>query len=472
MLPGASGRSATLPKSDSKTRVGEAHPGPKLTLASVALIVPAVIFYSVLFRTTLNLPILDDYNAILDFLNRWIGCRTGREKLVLFFSSQLVDVKTFLVHTAALLQYATIGHVNFRFLTGCYVALMPLLVLLLWKMFIPSYSNRTDRLVLFLPIPFLLFQLQYMTELDVVTEGMAHIGALFFSLLTIYWLHRDTRSRVVGAVIALIFAVASDAYAFLLIPIGLLTLVRQRRFGWLAVYLTVSIACVASYAFHYNNHASPVDATQDRQSLPLAIAMRILYVLGFLGSAAGFNSHFLAGALILGFALVAFYIWKALKGEARRSRLLYDCALFLFLTAALAASGRSGLGLSQSLSGRYTLYSLVFVSLFWMLLAKDLVARRSNPLGSGPVLTMFICSVAFSLFWDLIGYSAIMQRNESLTAAILKFEHPSPANPDPFPVPNYRFPGPNGVAEGTRLCQDMRSIMRESVENGVYRPEF
>ena len=83
-----------------------------------------------------------------------------------------------------------------------------------------------------------------------------------------------------------------------------------------------------------------------------------------------------------------------------------------------------------------------------------------------------ICSVIFSLFWDLMGYSVIQQRNQSLTAAILEFEHPSSANPDPFPVPNYKFPGPNGVEEGMKLCQDMRSIMKESIRLGIYRPQF
>jgi hypothetical protein len=87
-------------------------------------------------------------------------------------------------------------------------------------------------------------------------------------------------------------------------------------------------------------------------------------------------------------------------------------------------------------------------------------------------LTMIICSVIFSLFWDLIGYSVIQQRNQSLTAAILIFEHPSPANPDPFPVPKYQLPGPNGVEEEIKLYQGMRSILKESIKLGIYRPEF
>jgi hypothetical protein len=463
---------ATLANDESKTHAREAHSGLAQRSAIIAVTLPAILFYSVLFRTTLNLPILDDYNAILNFLNRWVECRTASEKFVWFLSSQLVDVKTFFIHAVALAEYLAVGHVNFRFLTLCYVGLIPPLVLLLWKMFIPSCSNKTVRLVLFLPVSFLVFQLQYMTELDVVTTGMQHIAGLLFSFLTIYWLHQNTRSYFAGASAALIFAIASDANGFMVIPIVFLTLLRERRFGRLAVFLAVSIGCVAAYAFHYDHHVSPVDANQNSQSFAQTLAVRILYVLGFLGSAAGFNTHFLPGGLILGASLVAFFVWKIARGDARHNRLLYDCVLFLFLTAVIAASGRSGLGISQSLSGRYTLYSLTCVSLFWMVLVEDFVVHRSKPFESGPFLMMMICSVVFSLSWDLMGYWGISQRDQSLTASILEFEHPSPANPDPFPVPNYRFPGPKGVEEGIKLCEGMRSIMKRSIELGIYRPKL
>jgi len=465
-LPSSGGGSLSLVDQESKVQTRPTGWSLESAFALLALALPPALFYGLLSRTTLNLPILDDYNAVLDFLNRWIDCRNWTEKLLWFLSSQLVDVKPFFVRAVALVQYLLLGHVDFRLLTVCSVGLISLLALLLWKMFIPACSNRTLRLVLFLPVSFLLFELQYMTELNVVTTGMQHIAGVLFSFLAIYLLNQNTLRSFTGSCAALVLAIASDGNGFMVIAVGLLILFRTRRFRHAIVFAGISILCVVAYAFHYHR----VVATGAIAHPPLYT--RLFYVLGFIGSAAGLNYHFLAGGLVLGTLLVAFFVWKVVKGDARRKPLLYDCALFMLLTAVVASSGRSGFGLGQSLAGRYTLYSLVCVCLFWMVMVEDSLVHHPSPLGSGLFLGMLICSAVYSLCWDLTGYSIIHQRNQGLIAAIVSFEHPSGADPNPIPVPKYRFPGPNGVEEGLKLCQDLRTIMNRSIELGIYRPQF
>ena len=42
---------------------------PKILVAVVLLSLPAILFYGILFGKSVNLPMFDDYEALLDFLN-------------------------------------------------------------------------------------------------------------------------------------------------------------------------------------------------------------------------------------------------------------------------------------------------------------------------------------------------------------------------------------------------------------------
>lgn len=436
------------------------------------MILPPTLFYLALFRTALDLPILDDYDAILGFVNQWIACKSTADKVLWFLTSQHVEVKLFFLHAIVLLQYTLLGHLNFRFLSLFSEGFILLMALVLWKMFIPKYSDTLLRLTLFLPVMFLLFQLQYSHDLSVVTPGTAHIASLYFSLSAIYMLHKDERWSFLAGLAFLVLAIASFGNGFMVIPIGMLILLRKRRYKDAAVLLMVAVVCVAIYAYRFDSHVPEGGVIPVPRFTWLLVPLDCLYVLYFLGSAGGFNTHFPPGAFILGCLLLTIFIWMTVTGQSKKNPLLFDSALFLLLSAATAASRRAAFGPEQSLASRYSLYSITWVILAWMLIVEKFLPRLRRPWDNGMFFGVLAFSVLFSLCWDLIGLRSIQDRNEGVTTAIVTFDHPTLQAPDPFPVPPYRYPGPNGEAEGLKLRERMRTTLNRSIELGVYRPHF
>jgi len=437
-----------------------------------AVLLPVFLFYFNLFRTALDLPLLDDYEAILGFMNRWATSPSITDRLFWFLTSQHVEVKLFLLHAIVLAQYAVLGHVNFRFLSLFSEGLLLGLAYLFWKMFIPRSPDRLLRLTLFLPVTFLLFQLQYSLELSVVTPGMAHIAGLLFSLAALYELNRDNHRSFVAALAFLLLAVASFGNGFMVVPIGMLILGRKRRYKELGLFLAISLACAAIYAYRFDFHVPEGGVISMPQFNWLTIPRDCLYVAFFLGSAGGVNSHFPPGALILCILLVATFAWMLATGQMSKNYLPFDCALFLLLSAATAASRRAAFGVTQSLNSRYSLYSITCVILLWILLVERFLPRLRRPWDNGLFLAVMACSVLFSFSWDMIGMASIRQRNDSVVTAITRFQHPDPNAPQRYPVPPYRYPGPNGEADGVKLRERMLSNLNLSAKLGIYRPHF
>jgi hypothetical protein len=441
----------------------------RLSLAVLLVALPPVLFYLTLFRTALNIPIVDDYYAILDFLNEWTSRKTIAEKLLLFVTSQHGELKLFFVHAVALIQYSFLGHANFRILSLLSEGLLIAVAILLWKMFIPKCSNTFLRLMLFVPISWLLFQLQYSPELSVSTPGLQHIGGVLFGLGTIYLIHNNQRRSFLGALVFLVFAIASDGNGFMLIPIGLLMLVLGRRYKRVIIFSAVAIACVVIYAYRLDLHFTQPGTSAPPSNPLLMIALKFLYVLSFMGSAAGMNTHFPAGGLILGVILSSFFIYEIAQGRNRKNALPYYCVLFLLLTAVAAARVRSNFGITQSLAARYALFSILAVIFAWMVIVEEFLLTRDHPLESRIFHGALFCSIFFSLSWDMIGYMMTRARNQEIVAAMARFENPAPDDPEPFPAPRYHIPGPNQAAE-LKMSAQMRAFMNQSIEFGIYRP--
>ena len=70
---------------------------------------PAVLFYAILFREAINVPLLDDYEALLDFLNRMAELKSVSARASYFLASQFNEYKLFFGHGVAWLQLAISG---------------------------------------------------------------------------------------------------------------------------------------------------------------------------------------------------------------------------------------------------------------------------------------------------------------------------------------------------------------------------
>jgi hypothetical protein len=280
--------------------VAVTRPGSRTRLAVAALFVvlPIIPFYIILFRTALDIPLFDGY-CTLEFVNKLQKLSGLAAKLSFLLERQFNEYKLVFLEAVVWLQYAVMGHVDFRVLSAISNAFVLLIALLAWKMFIPAHKDIATRLALFIPIPWLLFQFGYQELLNWGGDGLQHLPSLLFAFSSIYFLFGKSHRAFAAALACQVLAIAASGNGLLLLPIGLLVLVPGRQYIRIALWVATSAVCLAGYFYHYNMMSSK--SSPDHSVRSAFLHMHPLYVIGFIGSALGFLFH-LAG-LFLGTAL-------------------------------------------------------------------------------------------------------------------------------------------------------------------------
>jgi hypothetical protein len=437
--------------------------------AAFFAVFPLALYYTVLFRKAVDIPNLDDYDSLLAFLNQLIQLKTTAARVSWFLAAQQGEFKVLFLHGVACLQLGLCGHIDFQILGAIADGFVLLTALLLWRMFLPSHENLATRMAFFIPVPWLIFQLQYWDDLNWATPGLQHVAVLLFSFGAIFLLVRRGRWQLCGALAFLILAVASDGNGLLVIPIGLLILIVNRRSMSVIGWLVASTGCIAVYAYHYGATLSPTGV--HRSIFSVVLQLRPDYVLCCIGGALGLIFPSGVASFLLGTLLCAFFAWMAYRGYIRRNPAVSCCVLFLLLTAVGVAGLRSDLGVTQSLTSRYTIYSALFLVFAWFAIVEEFLQHKRVPLlSNGIFLGAVTAAVLFSLFMDLAGATAIEERNRRLVQAMANFEHPTVQQPEPSPSPPYSVPGLQGESEELALRARSRALLLQSINLGVYRP--
>jgi hypothetical protein len=437
-------------------------------IPALLIALPALLFYGILFRQLVDLPLMDDYYALLRFLNQAVQQREAAAKFWFFLAAQHNEYKLFLVHALAWAQFALLGHVNFAQLSVLGNSAVLALALVLWRMFLPGLQDAARRLALFVPAAWLLFQLEYWETLDWAMASLQNLWVIAFSLWAICCLLRPSRRAYAGALVLYTLAVATLANGFLLLPVGILILLARRQLARVAGWLVASAVCTAAYAFHYNVMSS--QSTSHGSVFSALPHLRPDYAIAFAGNAGAIAgpSPISAGiCLTLGTVLLLLFGWLARRGYARRNPAVAYSVLFLLLTALGVAGLRSDFGLIQSLAPRYTIYGALLLIFEWTAFAEEFLQHRDEPLlSNGPYLAVALAAVVFSLCTDRIGALDLAWRGHEAIKGMAAFEHP--ARPGATDGPVLRYDWDNEFL--ATLRQQARGILNESIRLGVYEP--
>jgi hypothetical protein len=437
----------------------------QLGMAALLVILPPVFFYTILFHTAVNLPIIDDYEAILGFVNQSMHQKGILGQLGYLLTSQHNEYKLYVMQAVVWLQYRACGHIDFRILSAIGNSFVLLLGILLWKLFLPGHKELVSRLMYFVPVSLLLFQLQEAENLNWAASALQHVAVLFFAFSAIYLLAKGGWSQLVAALGLLALAIFSDGNGVLLIPIGLLILGMNRRWAGVTCWLAASAGSLLLYAHHYN-----VQSSQSRMHdsvFTTVTRLNPLFALSVIGSAGGVP--FAAGSIVLGVALCIFFLNMARRGYYRRNPIISYCVLFLLLTAAGVAALRSDFGVAYSLHTRYMAYSSLLLIFAWFAVVEEFLQHRRAELFHND---LFLCSLlaafAFSAFMDLYGWTQINGRNRKLEHSMAAFEDKSAPEDDGAPGPRSLLTDDRAIADAYN--QQARAYLLEAMQNGIYQP--
>lgn len=436
----------------------------RLTIPAILIAFPAAIFYSVLFSNLINVPLLDDSHAVLKFINQMIEAKGALGKFQIFLASQDNEYKLFFGHGVEWAQYALLGHVSFVSLCMLGDSAVLVLALILWSMFMPGRKDLGKRLVYFVPVAWLVFQLEYFETLNWAMASLANLWVIVFSFGTIVCLLRPSRRAYAGALLLYALAIACLSNGFVLLPVGLLILATRRQLVRAAGFVSMTAVCIAAYAYHYNVRPSQPHGYGSVFAAPFHV--RPGYVIAFIGNVGAIRGavpSYLGFCIALGAGLLVIIAFLARRGYAQRNPAIAYCVLFILLTALGVAGLRSDFGLGSSLTPRYTIYGALLLVFVWEALAEEFLQhRREALLNNSPYLAAVLVSAFFGLCMDEIGYLNLTRRNHELVVGMASFEHSLTTGSDEGPLP--------ALNVDKKINQEIRGILNESIRLGVYEP--
>ncbi|MGB8029897.1 MAG: hypothetical protein WCF30_09540 [Terracidiphilus sp.] len=466
----------------------------EVAIPALLIALPAILFYGILFRHLVNLPVSDDY-GILHFLNQLVLAKSTAAKFQWLLAAQGNEYKLFFVGVLSWMQLALLGHVNFVQLCVLGDSAVLVLALILWSTFLPDQKDLVRRLALFVPVAWLLFQMVYWETLNWALAGLQNLWVIVFSLGAIRCLLHSSRKAYAGALVLYALAIAASGNGLLVLPVGFLILITRRQIARASGLLAVSAVCITAYAYHYDIMSSqaPLGGSVFSELLHFRTGFSIAFVgnAGLMASEPviaalrrllpGFSIPFVANAgtnvgqacirlavcLALGTGLLALFGWLVWRGYIRRNPSVSSSVLFILLTALGVAGLRSGLGLAQSFTSRYTIYGTLLLIFAWTAVAEEFLQHRSKTLlRDRAYVAMTVAAIVLALCMDIAGTKSLVQRESEVARGMYAFEHP--ATPGAIEGPVLGHPPEDPIE--TAFHTFARQSLIESIRLGVYEP--
>jgi hypothetical protein len=425
--------------------------------ALVAALLCITAFYALLWRFMRNIPIIDDYHAIMEYVLVLRQLPSLGSRLMWLIVSQHNDYKLVLLNVIVSLQWALTGRVSFLFLIVLGNVAVLGVLWLYWKNFLVTERDASRRIVLFLPVCFLLFQLNWVENLDWALNDIQTVGVLLFSLATVHFLCREGRRANAAAAVCGVLACCSSANGFALAPIGFVLLARRRRWAQLAVWTALFAACAAIYAYRYTPFNSGIHGS--RTPLP----QKAIFLASLMGAAVENMSRFpvKGSAIVLGAVLAFVIVYAVMKRVDRTQPFAFWTMVWILLTCAMVTQGRCGLGISLSLTGRYKIYSdmlLIFCYSYAVVrLDTQGISRRGKFWMYGAALASTVVLAAGS---DYFGYKFLLNRQTRVASGINQYEANPARNPPMVGLTDQ--PIPQAEPQHDRL------VLTEALKAGIY----
>lgn len=364
-------------------------------LLVVGVLLPVYWYYQVVFNNAVNVPFEDDFDSALAFASNYLYKTPSFIGKIQGIFSQHNEHRIVLDRLAFLTDYQLTGHINFRHLI-LFGNLSLLLVLGLLYASAFNGLTRIQKLLYFLPVPLLLFQMHFW---ELTVWGMASIQNLYivaFALLSFYALSRSQKPVwfwiAVGSAFVATFTSGNGIFVFM---IGLPVLALQKNYRLLAIWTAIGLATAAIYFWGYTKpgHHPPIFET-----LTKSPGQFFDYFFTLTGSdfAAQPTWAVRAGRWMLAL-FVGLFAWKAAKQQLTSNVTLLALLSFMYLTSLSVTLARSGFGIVQALSPRYGILPVMLLIGLYLLTIETVKHRLAQPIlaGVGLLLAAYLCHYSY-----------------------------------------------------------------------------
>jgi hypothetical protein len=364
----------------------------KKVLTLFFIFIPIGIFFIFFHFFMVNIPINDDYQAILKFINDCITTEDYFEKIKIIFS-QHNEHRIVFTNLCSILCYKLAGNINFS-----YIALIGNISLLFTTFFYYKKFNEIGKnTILFLPVVILLFNFSHWENMTFAMASTANFTVILFSLISIHFLTKKelTNKTFYFSVLFYVLAVFTQGAGLILFPLQVLILIYKKQLKRLKQYILFSGVLFCLYFLSYN---SPPQNTPILDVLLNYKAKLILYFIGFLGNEVNYfriftneNQDSLIYSSICGFVILSLVVYLTHKKYYKQNLFNFSTIVFVLFVAIITSLSRVANGIETAGASRYRIWgSILMISLYFFFLENKIAKKK--------IFTPLVLVVSISFF--------------------------------------------------------------------------
>jgi hypothetical protein len=344
----------------------------------LGFLAPVGIFYHLLFRFATNVPFADDF-GVLDFILNFR--QQGFAENLKALTAQHMEHRIAYSRLMGLVLQVVQGEVNlvaWNFV-GCLSALG--ICGILYRTTKPS----PYRILYFMPVVWFLHSPFYHNNMYWGMATMQNLTVVFFALLAVFLITKDTPSSVAWSLLAAFVATFTSTTGLIAPLVGLIVLTYQQRYRHLAVYALATAGLYALYFHDFKPTGSILKSLSDYPETAFA------FFFGFLGNSFRLVSEYTTLLILAaGFGLFLYVMFLLYEQHFRKNLRLFALVLFVVIVAAPSALARAGYGFITSIDSRYSIYSITLVAGLYLMTFEWTAARYHK--------FIFTAGLLFSMF--------------------------------------------------------------------------
>lgn len=382
------------------------------------ILIPIITFFGMFFFYMVNAPINDDYQAVLDFLNKCISTDSSTEKATLLFS-QHNEHRIVYDRIWTIISYKLQNNVNFTFLA--FIGNLSLLAISL--IFFRKFQNLKRSFLVFIPISVLLFNLANWENMTFAMAGMSNFTIFLFVILSLNYIAKDTLNTKKNIFIAVLFfymALLTQGGGIFLLPISILILVYKKEYKSLLIYFLLTLPLLVAYFYDFQRPQQNADMITTIMNHNIKI---VVFVFAFLGNA--FNYFLIYSQNVeqsinvtagIGFLLFVLFLYITKTKYYKTNIFNYSLMLFVIISAMVTAVSRVSFGLETAGASRYRINGIIFcISLYYWFI------ESNSKLNKKQILALSICTVVYYFGINLNQYEYLDVRKNQTLSGILYF---------------------------------------------------
>jgi len=338
------------------------------------IIIPIIIFCCLFFRFTVNAPINDDYQAILDFLNKIISTDSYSEKIKLLFS-QHNEHRIVYDRIWTIISYKVQGNVDFNFLA--FIGNLSLLGIAV--IFYKRFSLLQKPLLLFVPVTIMLFNITSWENVTFAMAALSNFTVYLFILISLGFITSNTSENKRNLYLAFTFlflAAITQGGGLFMVPISILILLYKKEYKNAVIFGILSLALLALYFYHYQKPPQSVDFVTSIIQFKHNI---FLFAFAFLGNAFNYylvynnpiySIHF---TMVIGVLFFLLFLYITYTKYYKKNLFVYSLMLLLVMSSFITAVSRISFGIETAGASRYRINGIIFfITLYlWFIETRD-----------------------------------------------------------------------------------------------------